>query len=151
MDLRKVKKLIELVEESGIAELEVSSGDESVRILMPSGVTAVQSIAPPVVGVDSEAVVSASEAAVVQADPANSVAATVIRAPMAGTFYRAPNHDAAPFVEIGQVVAAGDVVCIIESMKMMNEIKAPTGGVVADIATANGTPIGTGAALITLG
>ena len=140
MDLRKVKKLIELVEESGIAELEVTSGDESVRIAM-GGVT-------PVV------TTSAGPAAVVApAEPALEIAdasARKVLAPMSGTFYRAPSPDASPFIEVGQQVSAGTVICIIESMKMMHEIRAEQDGQVARIDVANGTPIKTGDVLVTL-
>ena len=151
VDLRKVKKLIELVEESAISELEVANGDESVRIVMHRGV------APSVVtaaAASSNAV--APENAVT---PENAATSTVesggsptrsIAAPMAGTFYRAPHPDAAPFVEQGQSVEAGDVVCIIESMKMMHEIRAAEAGVIAQICVDNGQPIGTGEALFKL-
>ena len=137
MDLRKVKKLIELAEESGIAELEVTSGDESVRIsMLPSAVQ-------PMVTTISEPVHETSAA---PAQP-QSPPGTPILAPMAGTFYRAPSPDAAPYVEVGQVVAAGDVLCIIESMKMMHEIRAASGGTLAGVQVENGTPVSTGEVL----
>jgi len=141
MDLRKVKKLIELVEESAIEELEVANGEESIRIVMrrgsvPYGVTttAPTSVAAPV-GAPSQMV------------PDHAVSVT---APMAGTFYRAPHPDASPFVEIGQSIRAGDVLCIIESMKMMHEIRAAQDGVVAYIGVDNGQPIATGDVLFKL-
>lgn len=136
MDLRKVKKLIELAEEAGLAELEVTSGDESVRIALarPSGAAPdlpQTPISPP-------------------AAPRPSTKATWVPAPMAGTFYRAPNPDAEPFVGVGDTVQAGEVLCIIESMKMMHEIKAPVEGVIVAILGADGEPIGTGDRLFEL-
>lgn len=138
MDLRKVKKLIELVEEAGIAELEVTSGDESVRIAMATKQA-----------VTSTALASAAEPIVV-AQPqtaATSASVVLLKAPMAGTFYRAPSPEAAPFVDVGQGVEAGEVVCIIESMKMMHEIRAAQNGTVAMIPVTNGTPVNAGEVL----
>ena len=132
MDLRKIKKLIELVEESGITELEVRAGEEAVRIARP---------APGHVPV---ATTNPSTDVVPAAPPAAAAATEVIRAPMAGTFYSAPSPGAPPFVEPGSTVAAGQVVCIIESMKMMNQIEASVGGVVAEVLVANESPIETG-------
>ena len=146
MDLRKVKKLIELAEESGIAELEVTSGDESVRITMNAapGVATVATTAPvPAISENSNA---AEKSGV-----ANELAkGTPVVAPMAGTFYRAPSPEASPYVEVGDTVAAGDVLCIIESMKMMHEIRSVAGGTVESILVENGTPIGTGEVLFLL-
>ena len=139
MDLRKVKKLIELAEEAGLAELEVTSGDESVRIAlarpsaMPSGavpVTQTPALSP--------------------AAPRPSAKTTWVPAPMAGTFYQAPNPDAEPFVRVGDTVQAGEVLCIIESMKMMHEIKTPVEGVVVAILGVDGEPISTGDRLFEL-
>ncbi|MEM7002580.1 MAG: acetyl-CoA carboxylase biotin carboxyl carrier protein [Pseudomonadota bacterium] len=149
MDLRKVKKLIELVEEAGIAELEVSSGDESIRIAMPAAQSAAQTT-PNLAGAGVPAVVSTSAAAPQPAGNSAGVAATQISAPMAGTFYRAPDPEAAPFVEPGQQIQAGEVVCIIESMKMMHEIRATQAGTVTSIAVANGAAVGTGETLFVL-
>ena len=137
MDLRKVKKLIELVQESGISELEVSSGDEAIRIAMHQGVPAVT----PVLAADSQPVVATSS----EVSPAVSVTS-----PMAGTFYRAPSPESDPFVEVGSRVESGDIVCIIESMKMMHEIRATQSGVVSAIEATNGEPIGTGDVLFVL-
>ena len=110
MDLRKVKKLIELVEESAIEELEVSSGEESIRIVMH------RSPAPPPIVAPAAPATPAMVATSAGSD------AISVNSPMAGTFYRAPHPDAAPFVEVGQNVQAGDVLCIVESMKMMHEM-----------------------------
>ncbi len=142
MDLRKVKKLIELVEESGISELEVSSGDESIRIVMPNsaaaggGVATVPSVA---------AVLPVAQPASHQTETAQSVIS-----PMAGVFYQAPNPEAQAFVALGQQVNAGEVLCIIESMKMMNEITAVHSGIVTEICVADGEAVSTGSALFKL-
>jgi acetyl-CoA carboxylase biotin carboxyl carrier protein len=139
VDLRKIKKLIELVEESGISELEVSDGDESIRIarpLLPAGIAASAPVPGPAV-VAPESVVT---------QPVRS-AGFEIRSPMPGTFYRAPAPDAGPFVEVGQAVQAGDVLCIIESMKMMNEVNAERAGVCLAIEVENGEAIGSGQVL----
>ena len=141
VDLRKVKKLIELVEESGIAELEVSSGDETVRITMPQTAGAVATVVAPVTGsVEPDVHQTGSQAP----SPASSQS---LKAPMAGTFYVAPHPDAAPFVEVGAQVSVGDVICIIESMKMMHEIKADLSGQVSEVMITNGQPVGTGEVL----
>ncbi len=131
MDLRKVKKLIELVEESAIEELEVANGEESVRIVMRRGAAVVATAPVPVA--------AATPPAQTSAQPGSPVPA-----PMAGTFYRAPHPDADPFVEVGQTVEPGTVLCIIESMKMMHEIRAGQGGVVTAVCVDNATPINTG-------
>ena len=144
MDLRKVKKLIELVEESGIQELEVSSADESIRISMPATGSTI-SPRPAV----SESV-SVPVAVTQPANPSTGQSGVKILAPMAGTFYRAPHPDAPAFSEVGQRVQAGDVVCIIESMKMMHEIRADTDGLVQAILVDNGQPINTGDVLFQL-
>jgi len=142
MDLRKVKKLIELVEESGISELEVSSGDESIRIVMPNSTAAGGSV-PPAPSVSTVSPVT--ESAPTQPVPMQSVIS-----PMAGVFYQAANPEAQPFVALGQQVNAGEVLCIIESMKMMNEITAVQSGVVTEICVANGEAVSTGSALFKL-
>lgn len=139
MDLRKVKKLIELVEESAIEELEVSSGDESIRIVMHRSNTV------------SSYVTTAAPTA--ETSPTNVAASSpheTVVAPMAGTFYCAPHPDAEPFVQPGQSVQLGDVLCIIESMKMMHEIHASQAGTVVQVCVDNGQPINTGDALFTL-
>jgi acetyl-CoA carboxylase biotin carboxyl carrier protein len=140
VDLRKVKKLIELVEESAISELEVSSGEESVRIVMhrlPAAST--ESVAPAVVTVQAQ-----------NDTPASSAALESFVAPMAGTFYRQSHPEAPVFVETGQQVHAGDVLCIIESMKMMHEIRAAKDACIQQICVANGEPISTGDVLFKL-
>lgn len=139
MDLRKIKKLIELVEESGIGELEVRDKDEAVRIVRyaPSGVAVA---AAPVVLPGA----AARPESPVQAQVEDG---RVVNSPLAGTFYTAPAPGEPAFVEVGDSVNPGDVLCIIESMKMMNEIAAETGGLVVEILVGDGEPIATGQAL----
>ncbi len=138
VDLRKVKKLIELVEESGISELEVRDGDETIRIARHG--TQVVAAPPVQAGVAAPVAPAAAPAA-----PTSN--GHQVRSPMAGTFYRSPAPDAEPFVAVGQAVSPGDVLCIIESMKMMNEIKAEQPGVCTAILVENGAAIGSGQAL----
>jgi acetyl-CoA carboxylase biotin carboxyl carrier protein len=149
MDLRKIKKLIELVEESGIAELEVHSGDESVRIARPSAVE-------PTTGRSEAAgspVVAASTAEPMAAAPSHgapAVASIAVRAPMAGTFYVAAEPGGTAFAPIGAEIAGDAVVCIIESMKMMNEIRAPQGGRCVELLVRDGEPVAAGQVLLRL-
>jgi acetyl-CoA carboxylase biotin carboxyl carrier protein len=134
MDLRKIKKLIEMVEESGISELEVKSADESIRIsrpLLPKEVAT--PLRPPTHDPASR--------------PPGARAAFVVHAPLTGTFYCAPAPGERPFVRVGQTVGVGDVLCIIESMKMMNQIEAERAGRIVEIAVEDATPVETGAAL----
>ncbi|ACR70636.1 acetyl-CoA carboxylase biotin carboxyl carrier protein [Edwardsiella ictaluri] len=144
MDIRKIKKLIELVEESGIAELEISEGEESVRISRaPAAMPAMQpfyAAAPAPVA----APIAAAPAAAAPAAADNGSAALsghVVRSPMVGTFYRTPSPEAKAFVEVGQKVNAGDPLCIVEAMKMMNQIEADKSGVVKAILVENGQPV----------
>ena len=129
MDLRKLKKLIDLVEESGIAEIEVTEGEEKVRITRTTAAAAPVYAAP------------APAAAAPAAAPAARDLSNAQKSPMVGTFYRAPGPNAAAFVEVGQQVKAGDTLCIIEAMKLMNEIEAEKSGVVKEILVENGTPV----------
>lgn len=134
MDIRKIKKLIELVEESGINELEISEGEESVRI--SRGGTVMQS-APMMQAAPVQA--APAPAAPVAAAEASAPAITghVVRSPMVGTFYSAGSPDAPAFVEVGQHVNAGDTLCILEAMKMMNQIEADKSGVIKQILAQN--------------
>ncbi len=145
MDLRKLKKLIDLVEESGIAEIEVTEGEEKVRITRSVAAPAVQTVyaaAPAPVAAPA----AAAQAASAPAAPAAPVAAPANHAnaqksPMVGTFYRAASPTSDPFVEVGQTVKEGQTLCIIEAMKLMNEIEAEKSGVVKAILVENGTPV----------
>ena len=143
MDIRKIKKLIELVEESGIAELEISEGEESVRISRhgtaapqaPIHYAAAPAAAPAPVAAAPVAEAPAAEA------PAATPAGHQVLSPMVGTFYRSPSPDAKSFVEVGQSVNAGDTLCIVEAMKMMNQIEADKSGVVTAILAEDGQPV----------
>ncbi|MDR3430658.1 MAG: acetyl-CoA carboxylase biotin carboxyl carrier protein [Rouxiella aceris] len=142
MDIRKIKKLIELVEESGISELEISEGEESVRISRAAPAPAYpmmqQAYAMPA---PQQALATAvAPAAPVEAAPA-AISGHIVRSPMVGTFYRTPSPDAKAFIEIGQKVTAGDTLCIVEAMKMMNQIEADKSGVVKAILVESGQPV----------
>lgn len=145
MDIRKVKKLIELIEASDVAEIEIKEGEESVRISrMSSFHNAAQTIqvahAAPVVAA-APAAVAAAITAPVAAAVAAAVAGNVIRSPMVGTFYRSPAPGSPHFVEVGKTVKVGDVVCVVEAMKMMNQIEADHAGVIEAILVQDGEPV----------
>jgi acetyl-CoA carboxylase biotin carboxyl carrier protein len=142
MDLRKLKKLIDLVQESGIAELEITEGEERVRIVRTgSGVRETIVTAAPFA---LPAAAPAERAAAAQPAGAEAPAAVeghAVKSPMVGTFYRASAPDAKPFVEVGDTVKAGQTICIIEAMKLMNEIESDKDGVVKAILVENGQPV----------
>ena len=144
MDIRKIKKLIELVEESGISELEISEGEESVRISRAAPAASFpvmqQAYAAPV---QQPALSAAVAPAAAEAAPAAAaeISGHIVRSPMVGTFYRTPSPDAKAFVEVGQKVNAGDTLCIVEAMKMMNQIEADKSGVVKAILVESGQPV----------
>lgn len=143
MDIRKIKKLIELVEESGISELEISEGEESVRISRAAPVQAypmMQQYAMPAQQQPALATAVAPTGAEIPAAPA-ALSGHIVRSPMVGTFYRTPSPDAKAFVEVGQKVNVGDTLCIVEAMKMMNQIEADKSGVVKAILVENGQPV----------
>ncbi|HEX7217649.1 MAG TPA: acetyl-CoA carboxylase biotin carboxyl carrier protein [Burkholderiales bacterium] len=151
MDLRKLKKLIDLVQESGIAELEITEGEEKVKIVKGGAVTmtAVPHVA--LASAPAAAAPGAAAAAAAPAEPPAGQEGHVVKAPMVGTFYRSPSPDAKPFVEVGQSVKEGDTICIIEAMKLMNEIEADASGVVKAILVENGQPVEYGQPLFILG
>lgn len=141
MDIRKIKKLIELVEESGVAELEITEGEESVRINRYSAQPAPMQYAPQPQHAPQQAPQSAP-AGQPAAEPASEeISGHVVRSPMVGTFYEAPSPDAKPFVTVGSRVNAGETLCIIEAMKMMNQIEADKSGVVKQILVDNEEPV----------
>jgi acetyl-CoA carboxylase biotin carboxyl carrier protein len=155
MDLRKLKKLIDLVQESGIAELEITEGEERVRIARGGAV----SVTPLAAGAAPVAAAPLPGAAGAPA-PATAVAAApaevapeghVVKSPMVGTFYRAPSPDAKPFVEVGATVKAGETICVLEAMKLMNEIEADASGTIKAILVENGQPVEYGQALFIIG
>lgn len=136
MDIRKVKKLIELLEESNIDELEIREGEESVRICRhrpPTYAAPQMAFAPPPA--------AATPAAPAAAPAAPALAGHVVASPMVGTFYRSPAPGTKAFVEVGQSVKVGDVLCIVEAMKMMNHIEAETSGTIESILVENGQPV----------
>ena len=147
MDLRKLKKLIDLVQESGIAELEITEGEEKVKIVK-GGV--VSMTAAPVMAVPAPAPSAAAPAAAPTTPPAEGQEGHVVKAPMVGTFYRSPSPDAKAFVEVGQAVKEGETICIIEAMKLMNEIEADASGSVKAILVENGQPVEYGQPLFIL-
>jgi acetyl-CoA carboxylase biotin carboxyl carrier protein len=149
MDLRKLKKLIDLVQESGIAELEITEGEEKVKIV--KGGMASMTAAPAVMAVPAAAPApSAAAPGAPSAPPAEGQEGHVVKAPMVGTFYRSPSPDAKAFVEVGQAVKEGETICIIEAMKLMNEIEADASGSVKAILVENGQPVEYGQPLFIL-
>lgn len=154
MDLRKVKTLIDLVQQSGISELEIQEGEERVRISRGPIANAAglpQAVAVPMVypatGASPE---RGAPAALVSAEVPAEPQGHVLKSPMVGTFYRSAAPGANPFVEIGQTVKAGDTVCIIEAMKLLNEIEAGADGVIKEILVENGQPVEYGQPLIVI-
>jgi acetyl-CoA carboxylase biotin carboxyl carrier protein len=144
MDLRKLKKLIDLVQESGIAELEITEGEEKVRISRAGNAvqTAVMTM-PQATSMMTAGPAAAAGAVAPAAAPAAPAEPEghVVKSPMVGTFYRSSAPGAKPFVEIGQSVNAGDTLCIIEAMKLLNEIEADLGGVIKSVLVENGQPV----------
>jgi acetyl-CoA carboxylase biotin carboxyl carrier protein len=141
MDLRKLKKLIDLVQESGIAELEITEGEEKVKIVK-GGEATVTPLAPPAAPALKAMPPSAGPAASPAAAAAEPVQeGHVLKAPMVGTFYRSASPESKAFVEVGQSIKAGETVCIIEAMKLMNEIEADATGVIKAILVENGQPV----------
>ena len=149
MDIRKVKKLIELLEESNIDEMEIKEGEESVRISRNSAQAVVAAAPAPVYApaaapAPAPAPAAAAPAAPAVEAPAESAPATsghVVKSPMVGTFYRAPAPTSPAFAEVGQTVKVGDVICIVEAMKMMNQIEADKAGTIEAILVENGEPV----------
>lgn len=155
MDIRKVKKLIELLDETGVAEIEITEGEESVRISRNS--SAVATPAPAYTPISAPAVAQAAPA--VSASPAPAAAAAAeaddtegyaVTAPMVGTFYTASSPGAAPFVQVGDHVNQGDTLCIIEAMKMMNQIETEVSGIIKSIRVQNGDPVEYGQVLFVI-
>ena|SRR6185369_3049182 len=158
MDLRKLKKLIDLVQESGIGELEITEGEERVRIAR-GGIVSVQpgaaggpAPAAPAAGAPGTAPASGAPAVpAAGTQPAPEAEGHTVKSPMVGTFYRAPSPEAKPFVAVGDSVKEGQTVCVIEAMKLMNEIEADASGVIKAILVENGQPVEYGQALFIIG
>jgi acetyl-CoA carboxylase biotin carboxyl carrier protein len=148
MDIRKVKKLIELLDESGIAEIEITEGEESVRISRYAAHTPMAPVAAPVAAVAAApaAAVAPAEAAAVPIEDDGYL----VTAPMVGSFYGASSPGAAPYVQVGDRVNEGDTLCIIEAMKMMNQIEADVSGVIKSVRVQNGDPVEYGQTLFVI-
>jgi acetyl-CoA carboxylase biotin carboxyl carrier protein len=149
MDIRKVKKLIELLDESGIAEIEITEGEESVRISRYA-----QGVAPTPVAAPAAAPASAPVAAAAEPAPAPAAAPEEtgyeVASPMVGTYYAASSPGAAPYVQVGDRVSEGDTLCIIEAMKMMNQIESDVSGTIKSIRLQNGEPVEFGQTLFVI-
>ena len=156
MDLRKLKTLIDLVAESGIAEIEVTEGEDKVRIVkhpnVPAAVVApLVSVAPPAAVAPLAAPAVGTPSALPGTATAEPAAGQIVKSPMVGTFYRSPSPEAKPFVEVGQTVKSGETLCIIEAMKLLNEIEAEVGGTIREILVENGQAVEYGQALFVIG
>jgi acetyl-CoA carboxylase biotin carboxyl carrier protein len=156
MDLRKVKTLIDLVQQSGIAELEITEGEEKVRISRgvtgaPQAATVTHVVPPSPAGPGPAPATTGAPAAPAEGEAAAAPEGHVIRSPMVGTFYRSSAPGAKAFVEVGQAVKAGETLCIIEAMKLLNEIEADQDGTVKAILVENGQPVEYGEPLFILG
>jgi acetyl-CoA carboxylase biotin carboxyl carrier protein len=147
MDIRKVKKLIELLETSDVAEIEIHEGEESVRISRASTYAAQMAIAPVPAGFPAAAPPPGAAPAPVAASETSTdeqeeeIKGHVVRSPMVGSFYRAPSPGSKPFIEVGNKVSVGDTLCIIEAMKILNQIEADKAGTVTQILLENGQPV----------
>ena len=153
MDLRKLKKLIDLVEESGISELEVTEGEERVRIAKHAPVAAAQSyvMAPSAPQPAAPAAVAVSATPASGGDKPDLPEGQVVKSPMVGTFYRSASPGSDPFVEIGSAVKTGETLCIVEAMKLLNEIESDCSGTVKAILVENGQPVEYGEPLFIIG
>ena len=154
MDLRKLKKLIDLVQESGIAELEITEGEEKVRIARGGALSVTPLGAPAPVAAPFPPAAAASSAAAppaAAAEPAPGQEGHTVKSPMVGTFYRAPSPEAKPFVAAGDSVKEGQTICVIEAMKLMNEIECDASCVIKAILVENGQPVEYGQALFIIG
>ena len=140
MDIRKVKKLIELLDESGVAEIEIHEGEESVRITRncPTVAQEVYAVAPPV---PAAAPAAAAPVEAVAEAVVEKITGHEVKSPMVGTYYSAPSPGAPAFTEVGQKVNKGDTICIIEAMKLLNQIEADVSGTVTSICVENGEPL----------
>ena len=155
MDIRKIKKLIELLEESNIGELEIKEGEESVRIARNSGTTQYFNAPPagypmPAAPMAAPTAAAPVAAAAPTAPAAPAFSGHVVKSPMVGTFYRSPSPGSPMFAEVGKHVKAGDVICIIEAMKMMNQIEADKSGVIEAILVEDGNPVEFDQPLVTI-
>ncbi|PWY55367.1 acetyl-CoA carboxylase biotin carboxyl carrier protein [Legionella qingyii] len=150
MDIRKIRKLIELLEETGISEIEIKEGEESLRLSRHSSVPAVEPpqvryVSSPTPHQEPHPAVNSIPAPAIpshhESKPVPTVSGHKVRSPMVGTMYTSPSPESPPFVSLGQTVKAGDVLCIVEAMKMFNEIEADRAGKIVEILVANGEPV----------
>lgn len=148
MDIRKVKKLIEMLEESSLAEIEIHEGEESIRISRASSTAtaAAVAMATPIAAIAPAATAPASDTS----EEASVPSGHAVKSPMVGTFYSAPSPGAKPFVQVGDTVNEGDTLCIVEAMKMLNEIEADKSGVIKAVLKENGQPVEYGEALFVI-
>ena len=151
MDIRKVKKLIELLEESDINEIEIQEGEESLRISRASSVVAAPVVQAAPIAAAPVAAAPVAAAPVAEAPAAPAIDGHAVTSPMVGTFYSAPSPGASAFVEVGQTVNVGDVICIVEAMKMMNQIEADKSGTVTAILVDDGEAVEFDQVLVTIG
>lgn len=140
MDIRKVKKLIELLEQSGVAEIEITEGEESIRISRESSAAPAAAPAAPVAA-PAPAAAPAAEASAAGEEADTTPSGHQVCSPMVGTFYAAPSPGASPFVQVGDRVSEGDTLCIIEAMKLMNQIEADKTGTIKAVLVENGQPV----------
>ncbi len=138
MDIRKIKKLIELIEDSDIAEIEIHEGEESVRLSRTSSAAPVYAPAP---AAAPQAIAAPAASAEPAAEVVEEITGHVVNSPMVGTFYRSASPGAKPFVEVGQKVASGETLCIIEAMKILNQIESDASGTVIKVLVENGQPV----------
>jgi len=151
MDIRKIKKLIDLIQESDVAEIEIKEGEESVRISRASATAPVMMASPSMQQQYTPAPAAAPAAPALAIEAATTAPTNfdkAVKSPMVGSFYRSSSPEAASFIEVGQTVAVGDVICIIEAMKMFNQIESDRSGVVKEILVENGHPVEFGEPLV---
>lgn len=141
MDIRKIKKLIELIEDSDIAEIEIKEGEESVRVSRQTSSAVPVVMAPQIAVPPAAGLVPQSDGTAITPPAADVQSGHIVRSPMVGTFYRSPSPGAKSFIEVGQRVNAGETLCIIEAMKILNQIEADASGVVTKILVENAQPV----------
>ena len=148
MDIRKIKKLIELLEESNVYEIEIKEGEEAVRISR-GGAPVMTQMAAPVMAAPAAAPLATASTPEVSAEP-TAISGHIINSPMVGTYYKSSAPGAKPFIEVGQKVNAGDTICIVEAMKMMNQIEADKSGTIGAILVEDGEPVEFDQPLVTI-
>ncbi len=150
MDIRKVKKLIEMLEESSLAEIEIHEGEESIRISRTSSAAPVAMMAPAASVAPVAVAAAPAQATPAESEEPNIPSGHAVKSPMVGTFYSAPSPGAKPFVQVGDSVSEGDTLCIVEAMKMLNEIEADKGGIIKAILKESAQPVEYGETLFVI-